>query len=104
MGLPGIKTCWLQQSCFAYHGKERKHISANGAWERATAIPRHVGLEGTTYITGLSHQLLTNTFHKLVKHRLLSYFLVSLAAATPHLLKAWHKYWSNSVCLNGFFS
>lgn len=73
------------------------------AWEGATAIPRHAGLEGTTYVTGLSHQLLTNTFPKLVKPRLLGDFLVSPAAATPHLLKAWHKYWSPSVCLNIFF-
>lgn len=87
-GTSRYKTCWLQQSCFAYHGKECKYFSADGAWERATAIPRHVGLEGTTYITGLSHQLLTNTFHKLVKHWLLSYFLDSLAAATPSLIKS----------------
>lgn len=96
------KTFWLQRSCFTYRGKEHKYISADGAWEGAMTIPRHVGLEGTTCVTGLSHRLLTNTFHKLVKHRLLSDFLVVLAAAAPCLLKAWHKYRSNSVCLNIF--
>lgn len=87
-GTSRYKTCWLQRNCFAYDGKKCKSISVSGAWEGATDILGHVGLEETTCITGLSHQLLTNTFHKLVKHQLFSYFLVSLAAATPHLLKA----------------
>lgn len=102
MGLPGTEPAGSSRAA-PHTMAGNVNTSVPMAWEGATAIPRHAGLEGTTYVTGLSHQLLTNTFPKLVKPRLLGDFLVSPAAATPRLLKAWHKYWSPSVCLNIFF-